>query len=383
MKTFIAALALLFLIPLNLPAAHILGGQLSYECTGGNNYRFTLVIYRDCQSGGAPFDSAPGAPFPASVTVYSADNPAQFSTFLLNAPVVETILPDNNCFFPSFCIEKGTYSFDVTLSAAGGVYVTYQRCCLNNTISNLNAPGETGMTYFIYLSPEARNLCNSSPVFSPPLMACSVINEPFTFDHSATDADGDSLAYAFCAPLDGGGTDQQNATGPGGVAPSPDLPPPYNEVSFINPSYSASQPIPGDPYFTIGETTGTVSGTPNIAGRFAYAICVSEFRNGVLLSQSQLVFQHNIAGPVAVFDRVEMQALHVFPNPAFGEVTIGLPVSSEAFEVAIFNLNGQLQTSWSGVNGTKKIPTDILRPGLYLIHAWNGEGHFRSKIVVQ
>ena len=37
-------------------ASHILGGEVSFECIGGGNYVFTLVVYRDC-SGTFPFNN--------------------------------------------------------------------------------------------------------------------------------------------------------------------------------------------------------------------------------------------------------------------------------------------------------------------------------------
>ncbi len=50
---------------------------------------------------------------------------------------------------------------------------------------------------------------NSNPVFTvyPPLFLC--VNTPFTFDHSATDIDGDSLVYDFYTPYNG-----ENNAGP-------------------------------------------------------------------------------------------------------------------------------------------------------------------------
>lgn len=35
-----------------LYADHIVGAQLTYECTGGNSYKFTLKVYVNCAVGG-------------------------------------------------------------------------------------------------------------------------------------------------------------------------------------------------------------------------------------------------------------------------------------------------------------------------------------------
>src|ERR1039457_2627722 len=43
---------LLFFILVSMQAysSHIVGGELSYDCLGGNNYRITLKLYRDCSN---------------------------------------------------------------------------------------------------------------------------------------------------------------------------------------------------------------------------------------------------------------------------------------------------------------------------------------------
>ena len=37
-------------------AAHLVGGDLTYTCTGNNQYQLKLVVYRDCNSTGAQLD---------------------------------------------------------------------------------------------------------------------------------------------------------------------------------------------------------------------------------------------------------------------------------------------------------------------------------------
>ena len=47
---------LLGLLPTNLFAFHIVGGEITYECLGDNQYLVTLTVYRDCHSTGALYD---------------------------------------------------------------------------------------------------------------------------------------------------------------------------------------------------------------------------------------------------------------------------------------------------------------------------------------
>ncbi|MGQ0829630.1 MAG: hypothetical protein ACT4ON_14670, partial [Bacteroidota bacterium] len=81
---------------------------------------------------------------------------------------------------------------------------------------------------------------NSNPVFNlfPPLFLC--VGQPFTFDHSATDIDGDSLYYAFYHPYNGdNGIGPLDPTFPGNVAT-------FTPIVF-QPGYSTTNPLGGPP----------------------------------------------------------------------------------------------------------------------------------------
>src|SRR5688572_31209792 len=58
--------AVIFLSSNDVQATHIVGGDLTYRCLGGNMYRLTLTVRRDCELG------APEAPFddPASIGIF-------------------------------------------------------------------------------------------------------------------------------------------------------------------------------------------------------------------------------------------------------------------------------------------------------------------------
>ena len=185
-----------------------------YECLGNDRYRVTMVVYRDCQSaGGAQFDSAPNSLL-GTVTVYRDDsNSPYIRTITLPEPEISPVSPEinNPCLIipPNVCVEKGVYTFDVTLPNSDFSYqIVYQRCCRNNTITNIRFPGETGATYTIELTPEAQDICNNSIQFNnfPPIVICN--QEPLVFEHSAFDPDNDtstSIKYSFCTPYEGGG----------------------------------------------------------------------------------------------------------------------------------------------------------------------------------
>lgn len=303
-KLVLAALWAALLWPASLTARHIIGGVMSYECLGNGNYRFTLRMYRDCNcTMCADFDPA------AFIAVYrcgqntSCASLGQFNYFdRVDVPLqsrTNISAPDYPCLIPpNVCVEEGIYVFNLNLPPSNESYhISYQRCCRNETISNIIDPVNSGATYTIELTPAAQQLCNSSPTFEelPPTVICS--GTPLVYDHSANDPDGDQLVYSFCSPLLGGGPllDPGNYTTCFGANPSPACPPPYDNVAFLAPGYTPSSPMAGNPAITINANTGLITGTPIVQGQFVVGVCVEEYRNGVLLSRVFRDFQFNVA----------------------------------------------------------------------------------------
>src|SRR5690554_2737992 len=48
---------LILILPLQLLASHIVGGEMYYDCLGNDQYKITVKVYRDCNSDGAEFDN--------------------------------------------------------------------------------------------------------------------------------------------------------------------------------------------------------------------------------------------------------------------------------------------------------------------------------------
>lgn len=283
-------------------ARHIIGGEVTYVCNGNGNYTFFIEVYRDCNSGGADFDN------PARVTMYrqTGNQYNLLNTFSIGLDGNDiTVPPDGGpCIEPiNVCVGKNSYSFSMDLPAGNDSYhLVYQRCCRNNSISNLIDPGSQGATYTIELTPEAQAVCNNSPSFDafPPTVICA--NEPIDFAHGATDVDGDQLIYKFCTPLIGGGLDGSPQMPNGivtsctGVAPDPGCPPPFTGVNFAQPTYTPLEPMGGSPTVTINPSTGFITGVPTLQGQYVVGVCVEEYRNGVLLSVVRRDFQFNVTG---------------------------------------------------------------------------------------
>ncbi|WP_367388785.1 PKD domain-containing protein [Lewinella sp. LCG006] len=335
-------------------AAHLIGGEITYSCLGftngdpnsnSNTYEFTINVFRDCQSGGSEFDS-PTFIVNMHITVYQGNN--QYGVYYLDAPVVEEVNIEENIGNPcivvpsNVCVEQGTYTFELDLPIVTDSYhIVYQRCCRNNTIDNILSPESSGTTYTIELTPEAQTSCNSSPQFQeyPPAIICA--GQPFSYDFSATDADGDQLVYEFCSPYLGGG----NSGGSGssnGVAPDPDLPPPFDNVIFLAPTYTSTNPLGDAAGFVLDDATGLMTGMPQFTGQFVVGVCVSEYRNGVLLSTVRRDFQFNVTNcEITVFAEIDRDSIiagdiYVVSSCGETEVTLtnqsGLPSFIDSYQ---------------------------------------------------
>ena len=294
-------------------ATHIVGGELYYRYLGNNQYEIRLTVYRDCFYGVPPFDE------PAYVGVWDVNNNLLNTLYLYTNGDSATVPPIINspCFIPptNVCYRVANYRITVNLPPIpGGYQLTYQRCCRNQTILNIVSPLSTGATFYATI-PE-NPIPNSNPVYNalPPPFICSGL--PFVFDHSATDADGDSLVYEICTPYDG--ASQQDPQ------PLPqNFPPPYNQVTYQNP-FNTGNLLGGVP-LAIDSQSGQLTATPNTIGQFVIGVCVREYRNGVLLSTTRRDYQLNVvACPSLVVAALQSPSLICgsntvqFSNNSFG-----------------------------------------------------------------
>ena len=274
----------------SVKAAHLVGGEISYICLGGNDYRIKLRVYRDCGSGGAQFDNQ------AAIAIYDSVGNLVLNLLVPKGPTINVPADStgNPCVSapPGLCTEYAEYVDTVNLPATkGGYIITHQRCCRNASISNVINSGDFGNTYTVRI-PANDTLCNSSPQFNSaaPIVLC--LNEDFNLPLNVTEADGDSMFFELCNVLAGGGS--TGGTGCNAVVPNPPCPPPYSIVPFA-PPYTAADPMPSTPGFAVDPQTGELSGNPDQLGQYLVGICVTEYRNGIPLSTVRLDYQFNIS----------------------------------------------------------------------------------------
>lgn len=291
--------AFMLLSMVGAKATHITGGDLTYKCINPatNTYEVSVTVYRDCINGQAAFDGT------IRLFIFRNSNKTLYNSISisLNQSGVQ-IIPIfwNSCtgIPQNVCVEYVTYTANVSLPpSTGGFTVGWARCCRNNIVTNIGA--SQGITTIGNIPGPEAGACNSMPTFNllPPIFLC--VGQAFTFDHSATDVDGDSLVYQITNPLTGtnfngdGATQFQPTVGVGGLGGgNPMGPPPYNNVTFL-PGFSFLNPF-GSGNFNMDPQSGLLTLTPTQIGLSVFAVSVREYRNGVFISENIRDFQISV-----------------------------------------------------------------------------------------
>lgn len=285
---------LLFLLLLvdfiSADATHIVGGVMNYRYLGNDQYEVSLYVYRDCINGVPPLDD------PAIIRIWDGVSESYRFPSIPFDSILDPGLPDACARIETpVCVNWTRYRDTLILPPNDfGYTIYYQRCCRNNTIVNLTYDSrgygvmDWGATYTINIppaSPDGQNISNASPYFVnyPPVYIC--VNKPIVYDNSAIDADGDSLVYRLCTPYTGAFPDDP-------LNYYIEETPPFEQVIWDS-SFSVSDMLGGVP-LSIHPATGLLTGTPNRTGQYVVGICVDEYRNGQLLTQTTRDFQFNI-----------------------------------------------------------------------------------------
>lgn len=289
-------ICLVFLRVFSADATHIVGGEVTYKYLGSNQYRIRLDLYVDCQFGNPQAISSDAT---AYIGVFNGQTRNMLGGYpkLINRVGPKRVVKTNyNCIVqaPNACVDQYWYEATFTLPPiTGGYFVSFQRCCRNGSIDNLVDPGGTGANYWT-LIPDVRTLSNkkenNSAVFKelPPNFLCT--NTPLKFDHSAVDADGDSLVYELFRPFTGG---TSNLPRPDQGSNGDLQQPPFSQILWTN-SYTDINQIDGNPPLQIDPVTGFMTLTPTRTGQFVIGIIVKEYRNGQLISSTRRDYQFNV-----------------------------------------------------------------------------------------
>jgi gliding motility-associated-like protein len=269
-------------------ATHIVGGEFELEHLNDYNYRLTLNLYFDVVNGN------PAALDPSiMVNIFDKQTNQRIGSQVMYIQE-QSLVPYTNidCTVGELVTRKIVYYQTIYLNPAifnnpSGYYVTWERCCRNNTINNIVAPQDAAQTFYMEFPPvvlAGEPFVNSSPILFPPLSDYACVGELFYFDFNGTDPDGDSIVYDMVTPLNGYTT----TTMP--VYTVPARPAPYPEVRWQQ-GYNANTQVQGDPPININRNTGQLTMRPNRKGLFVFSIRAQEYRAGSKIGEVRRDFQ--------------------------------------------------------------------------------------------
>lgn len=336
-------------------ATHIVGGVMYYRYLGGRDYEITMKLYRDCNPSITTQFDDDGATGNAQlvISLYRESDNSLVNTIEDIFPIVTNVNPaiTNPCLVPtSICVQEGVYRFNITVpSTTESYYISYLRCCRNNSISNILTPGDVGTTVTVHIPP-INTTPNSNAVYTnfPPIFICQ--NAPLIFDHSATDINGDSLSYQLCNPFQGLDPTSPSATA-GGTGDPRCSALSYLPLLYQTP-YTSSNPLgtpalPATP-ITIDPSTGLITGTPPNLGQFVVGVCVTEYRAGVPICMTMRDFQFNVV--TCPIPTASIPSINIDPTTGIGDFQI----NCNDYSVNFVNRSvGAVRYHWDfGVLGT-------------------------------
>lgn len=300
MSKYILILCISILIDFQLVASHIIGGDVTYECVFVdtiNNRAELIVEFQLFRDGRFNPDERAAKSFDSMAFFGVYRRSGRFWEFVtkigpmsITSPEEPVPLNDTKCLVrpPSLTMLRGVYRFDLTLDLINEDYmISYQRCCRGVGVSNIINASQEGSVFAIEITPEGLRSCNDPMQYQqfPPSVICAGF--PFSYDHSAKDAEGDSIVYEICTPLSSGRFVEFPANDCEQVAPDPEGcgPDDFREVRFMSPFFSNEAPVAGDPAITVDPLSGIIAGTPNVLGELVMAVCATEYRDSVVLSR--------------------------------------------------------------------------------------------------
>jgi gliding motility-associated-like protein len=280
------------LLSLGVRATHIIGGDVSMRTVGTTPGLFLLQLnqyWDETKTNAGNRDQT------VQLLVYRKNNPVLVERIDITLQETLPLTFDNAACASlrqlSFTQAKyyRTYQFDVQkYTDPGGYYIVWERCCRNDNLTNVNSATADGVGMVFYLEFPAMtkngvNFKNSAPDFRLPNGDYICLNKPFTFNASATDADGDQLKYSLVTPMNG----YTNRGVPSSIDQRPRS---YPLVTWAS-GYGLSNIIPGNPPLTINANTGQLTVRASQEGLFLFTVQCEEFRNGERIGVVRRDFQ--------------------------------------------------------------------------------------------
>lgn len=335
MSKLILILFLILGLSFHSRATHVMGGEITWECQGGN-YVFTLVFFRDCNGAEVntvsenlrvwnhPTLTSIALPFVARIDISPSCNPVAGSPSPLTCGI------GANGGNGIGALEKVVYksapiSIPGTPPANGWIF-TYENFSRSSALTNISNPSTYGITLAakMYAIPGSVGGCvDSSPTFLQEPYFVSCAGTPYKYNMNAVDPDLDSIAIDFGIPYN---------HFPTGIYDPPNNPIPIpfeSGFSFSSPTPDASL-NPSNIAAQINASTGELNFTSYTVGNYVVKASVKSYRNGVLIAEVER----------------EMQLVVMACSSANNPPVINAPFGAGLFETTVnagslvnFNLN--------------------------------------------
>lgn len=243
-------------------ASHIMGANITYECSGPGRYIVYLTMYRDC--GGIEAENTQILNYKStqcgvtsSITLSKVSGPIDVTPISQLCGVQSKCSSSNGQFGVQKVVYRGT--LNIPAGCGNDWVLWWDLCCRNSSINTLNNSANQS-TYIDTKLDNTLSPCNNSPVFLNDPIAYYCINQNVIYNHGVTDPDGDSLVFSLVAPRDANGV----------------------QVTYVSP-YSPTNPIATSGGFNINPANGDITFTPSQVQTGVTAVLVQEYRNGVLI----------------------------------------------------------------------------------------------------
>ncbi|RIV18671.1 gliding motility-associated C-terminal domain-containing protein [Fibrisoma montanum] len=255
---------------------------------------------------------------------------------------------------------EADHQFDVNrYNDPDGYYLVWERCCRNSDLINIANAGQAGIVLYLQfpaMRSNGQDIVNSAPEFStvPGTYAC--LNQPFQLAFNATDPDGDQLSYRLVTPWSGYTTQ----TAPLGN-PTPRTS--YPTIRWQT-GYGDNNIIPGSVPLQINASTGQLSLSANRTGLFAFAVEVTEQRNGQVIGLTRREFyllvvdcsKSTLEPPVISRNNTPVQTVSLCPSDS---LRLSVPTSATwAY---------QWQRNGANIPGATSATLNVRETGLYTV----------------
>ena len=225
-------------------ATHLMGGEITVQDLGNQEFQVNLIVYRDTLG------------IPMATTAFINFDGPNGASFSISIPY-DSVISGNLLPMYPYGVEVYYFTDTVTLAGNGKWEIFWSDCCRNNAILNLSSPLTESMTLYTSLVTDTTTT-NSTPFFLVPAAIFLPQNTPWQYNPLPFDPDGDSLHWSIDQPL--------NDTG-------------LYCLGYVTPSSSATN------VFSIDPITGTISWTADLIGNFVASILVDQYRNGVWMGE--------------------------------------------------------------------------------------------------